>query len=172
MPRCRSATLNACSRLCRALDLVRFWKSTSSGLGTEDAGWWWHSRGTSPSATAAPAHPGARRSATYLCLWMRALKANPSFQLEVKLVTFTWGYLRWGEGVTVTLRAPPDPGTVGCGSYHLPRRLHLAPEQQCVPGGARLPALLCLHDDVLDLEAEGHPGVDRGHPWKRGPAWE
>lgn len=34
MPRCRSATLNACSRLCRALDFVRLWKSTSSGLGT------------------------------------------------------------------------------------------------------------------------------------------
>lgn len=38
-------------------------------------------------------HPGACCCATYLCLWMRALKASPSFQLEVKLVTFTWGYL-------------------------------------------------------------------------------
>lgn len=38
-------------------------------------------------------HPGACCRATYLCLWMRALKASPSFQLEVKLVTFTWGYL-------------------------------------------------------------------------------
>lgn len=36
-------------------------------------------------------HPGVCYCATYLCLWMRALKASPSFQLEVKLVTFTWG---------------------------------------------------------------------------------
>lgn len=35
MPRCRSATLKACSRLCRALDLVRVLKSNSSGLGAE-----------------------------------------------------------------------------------------------------------------------------------------
>lgn len=35
--------------------------------------------------------PGAGHRATYLCLWMRALKASPSFQLEVKLVMFTWG---------------------------------------------------------------------------------
>lgn len=161
MPRCRSATLNACSRLCRALDLVRFWKSTSSGLGTEGVGQWSHTRGTSPGATVTPACPSARLCVTYLCLWMRALKASPSFQLEVKLVTFTWGYLQWGQGVTVTLQAPLGPSTAGCGSHHLPRCLHLAPEQQRVPGRARLPALLRLHDDVLDL---GTKRTSRG--WK------
>ena len=30
----------------------------------------------------------------YLCLWMRAAKARPSFQLVVKLVTFTPRYPR------------------------------------------------------------------------------
>lgn len=30
----------------------------------------------------------------HLCLWMRALKAMPSFQLVVKLVMFTLGYLQ------------------------------------------------------------------------------
>lgn len=40
-----------------------------------------------------PCHccPSAGHRAAYLCLWMRALKASPSFQLEVKLVMFTWG---------------------------------------------------------------------------------
>lgn len=57
-------------------------------------------------------HLGAHCSATYLCLWMRALKASPSFQLEVKLVTFTWGYLQWGQSVTVTFWRPWGPGGV------------------------------------------------------------
>ena len=42
-----------------------------------------------------PSLQGSRTPAahppSYRCLWIRALKARPSFQLEVKLVTLTWG---------------------------------------------------------------------------------
>lgn len=117
-------------------------------------------------------HPNACYCAAYLCLWMRALKASPSFQLEVKLVTFTWGYLQWEQGVIVTFWTLPGPDADTWGSHHLPCCFHLAPEQKCIPGRACLPALLRLHDDVLDLGAKRHSGVVTAVPWKMAPTWE